>query len=611
MIAVVVNHLWQSTLFVLGAALLALVLRRCRPGVRYGIWLAASLKFLLPFALLAAAGDAAAGRLHLFLAPPKGLAAIAPVVEPLPQAFLSPAPPPSVVSSPLAAPAAAVPFDPAPVLLGVWAIGLAVVLGVWAARWSRVRAALRDASPMDMSAPVQVLSTPLLMEPGVAGFLRPVLVLPEGIAERLSPAQLDAIVAHELCHVRRRDNLTGALHMLVQALFWFHPLVWWLGARLVAEREQACDEAVVRAGHGREAYARGVIETCRHYLQSPLVCVSGVSGADLQQRVEAIMTHPESAPLSLAAKALLGAAATLALASPVAAGVLAAQSPAMSPAPAAPPASAAASARSDLPVAETQPAEAPRPIVLAQAQAKPQAPAPAAPPANPATDEVARRLAEQQQPRAVAPFDPARFDRYVGYYQLGPNAVFKISRDGPRFFTQLTGQGPVEIYPESDAKFFATVVAAQISFNVDANGAVTGLVLHQNGLEQPAPRIDEAKVKAAEAALAQRIASNTPAPGTEAIVRRVIESEEAGAPDYSDFGPGLLQAARSQQERMAALVKGWGPLVSIKFSGVTPQGMDRYTVTCQNAVFSTVITPLGPDGKVNGFAFVPYQPGAL
>ena len=69
-------------------------------------------------------------------------------------------------------------------------------------------------------------------------------------------------MAHEVCHVRRRDNLTAALHMLVEAAFWFHPLVWWLGARLVAERERACDEAVLRLGRRPEAYAEGILKVC-------------------------------------------------------------------------------------------------------------------------------------------------------------------------------------------------------------------------------------------------------------------------------------------------------------------------------------------------------------
>src|SRR5580765_2969518 len=105
-------------------------------------------------------------------------------------------------------------------------------------------------------ATLDVRSVPGLMEPGVVGVWRPVLLVPFDIVTSLTQAQLDAVVAHELCHVRRRDNLTAAIHMLVEAAFWFHPLVWWIGARLVDERERACDEVVMSlAGHDRRVYA--------------------------------------------------------------------------------------------------------------------------------------------------------------------------------------------------------------------------------------------------------------------------------------------------------------------------------------------------------------------
>ncbi|HEY3884210.1 MAG TPA: M56 family metallopeptidase, partial [Vicinamibacterales bacterium] len=65
-----------------------------------------------------------------------------------------------------------------------------------------------------------------MLEPGVVGIRRPILLLPDRIAECLTPEQLDAVVVHELCHVQRRDNLTATVHMFVEAVFWFHPLVW-------------------------------------------------------------------------------------------------------------------------------------------------------------------------------------------------------------------------------------------------------------------------------------------------------------------------------------------------------------------------------------------------
>ena len=96
--------------------------------------------------------------------------------------------------------------------------------------------------------PIRLLFSQDSVEPGIFGIVRPALVWPAGISQHPAPAHLEAIVAHEVWHVRRRENLAAAIHMVVEAFFWFHPLVWWLGTRLVEERERACDEEVLKLG---------------------------------------------------------------------------------------------------------------------------------------------------------------------------------------------------------------------------------------------------------------------------------------------------------------------------------------------------------------------------
>jgi TonB family protein len=160
------------------------------------------------------------------------------------------------------------------------------------------------------------------LEPGVFGTVSPVLVWPAGISERLSGTQLEAVLAHEIRHVLRRDNLTAAIHMLVEAVFWFHPLAWWLGARLVEERERACDEDVVESGSDRQAYAESILKVCEFCLASPLECMSGVAGGDLKKRMVYIMTERRSEKLDFARKLLLGAAGVAAVAAPVAYGLV-------------------------------------------------------------------------------------------------------------------------------------------------------------------------------------------------------------------------------------------------------------------------------------------------
>ena len=143
--------------------------------------------------------------------------------------------------------------------------------------------------------------------------------------KRLPPEQLQVILAHELCHVRFRDNLWSALHMLVNVVFWFHPVVWWIGAKMVQERERACDESVIRLGSSAEVYAQSIVNVCKFYLESPLPCASGVTGADLRQRIREIMTMRPSYRLTAVRRAALAAAGIAAIGLPTVIGYLRAQ----------------------------------------------------------------------------------------------------------------------------------------------------------------------------------------------------------------------------------------------------------------------------------------------
>jgi bla regulator protein BlaR1 len=327
------NHLWQSTVFAGIAGLLTFALRKNHARTRYWLWLIASVKFLIPFSLLAAVGSAlgwlTGGLTASRIARPGLSVVMEQISQPFPQLQSSAAVAATVLSH-------HVNLVPA-LLSAIWACGFVAVAISWWLRWRRARAAVRAGSPLDLEtalkANLPVLTSPAMLEPGVFGIFRPVLLLPQGITDRLAPAQLEAILAHELCHVRRRDNLAAAIHMVVEAIFWFHPLVWWVGARLVEEREHACDEEVLRLGSRPEIYAEGILQTCQFYLESPLVCMSGIAGADLKKRITRIMTLKLAKRLSFGRKALLAAAGIAALTGPVVFGLMnAPQSRAQSPA---------------------------------------------------------------------------------------------------------------------------------------------------------------------------------------------------------------------------------------------------------------------------------------
>ena len=224
--------------------LAALLLRNNAARVRCWLWTAASIKFLLPLSMLVSLGEQFQWR----TAP----AAVQPAVLFVMEDVLAPADVIAVVPASIPPAAPVWPW----LLLAAWCTGAAVVLVSWRRQWLPIRAALRRATPVKLDAKygagdLEVMSSPSMPEPAVVGIRRPRLVLPEGIVERLTPAQLRALIAHERCHIRYRDNLTAAIHMAVEAMFWFHPAVWWIESRLIDERERACDEAVLQSGIGR------------------------------------------------------------------------------------------------------------------------------------------------------------------------------------------------------------------------------------------------------------------------------------------------------------------------------------------------------------------------
>jgi uncharacterized protein (TIGR03435 family) len=310
MIPELANHLWQSTLFACVMGLLALMLRRNRAAVRHGLWLAASVKFLLPFSLLTGLGSQVEWRKAPLVLQPR-----LDVVEQISEPFAILASPARLLDK---RPSSRFPA----VLFSLWLCGFAANGLAWWRRWREVHAAWSTASPLPLNLPVPALLSSARLEPGVFGVFRPFLLLPEGLNEHLTPAQFEAIVAHELCHVRRRDNLSSAIHMVVEALFWFYPLVWWIRARLMEERELACDEEVLRMGSDPQDYAEGIVTVCKFYLKSPLVCVSGVTGSDLKRRVETIMLNRGAESMSIAKKLVLFAAGALAVTAPLIVGAM-------------------------------------------------------------------------------------------------------------------------------------------------------------------------------------------------------------------------------------------------------------------------------------------------
>ena len=327
------NHLWQSTLFVGIAGLLTLALRRNCARARYWLWLAASVKFLVPFSLLVGIGDflswsrsSAGTKEALYFAMEE-------VSQPFTQTTL-----PAISRAPFSVDFSGLIHLLPAILVSVWFCGVVMVLFVWWARWRRISEATRAAVPLregrevealrraerfaGMRQGIEVRLSQASLEPGIFGIIRPVLVWPHGISERLGDEHLESILAHEMWHVRRHDNLAAAMHMVVEAFFWFHPIVWWLGARMVEERERACDEAVLECGSKRQIYAESILKVCEFCVGSPLNCVSGVTGSDLKKRIAQIMSERAARQLDFSRRVLLSAFALAAVLVPIGFGLV-------------------------------------------------------------------------------------------------------------------------------------------------------------------------------------------------------------------------------------------------------------------------------------------------
>jgi beta-lactamase regulating signal transducer with metallopeptidase domain len=310
MIRALIDHLWQSTLF--GAAIwsITLALRSNSAAVRHGLWMMASLKFLVPFSALYLAG-AAAGlvtpvevqQASLF---GTAVQAAAPMISPSLSLSVAPSKDPSLLL---------------PAMFAAWAL-VALGLGVrWLRNWYAADRISRAARPAPGSLP-DACVTDADVEPAVARVINPVVLLPSALLGRLSPSQLDAVMAHEREHIARHDNLKAHLHSLVEALFWFHPLVWFISRQLMEERERACDEAVLDRGHDPGEYAAGILAVCRHCATSHERHAMAAIAGDLTTRIRNILgSRP---PLALGfTKAFLLSTCTLAVAAiPFAAGAM-------------------------------------------------------------------------------------------------------------------------------------------------------------------------------------------------------------------------------------------------------------------------------------------------
>jgi beta-lactamase regulating signal transducer with metallopeptidase domain len=187
----------------------------------------------------------------------------------------------------------------------IWAIGAAIALARLASAWRRAHmlasSGIRDAGEavrqmvatlrIECGIPreVCVARSSVADVPMVLGWRRPIILLPDAAVLTLSRAQLRAILAHELAHVRRRDGLINLLQLVADGMLFFHPPARWLSRRIRVEREYWCDDAAISASD-RAVYARALasLEDAR---PNCVIAVAAVSGT-LVDRIARIADRP-------------------------------------------------------------------------------------------------------------------------------------------------------------------------------------------------------------------------------------------------------------------------------------------------------------------------------
>jgi CubicO group peptidase (beta-lactamase class C family) len=213
----------------------------------------------------------------------------------------------------------------------------------------------------------------------------------------------------------------------------------------------------------------------------------------------------------------------------------------------------------------------------------------------------------QPSERSVTKADPKVLDGYLGAYALAPSAILTVTREGDRMYAQLTGQPKFEIFPKGDREFFLKEVDAQLTFDVDADGKATRVTLHQNGMDQAAPRLSEAESERAaesQAAAAKRFQDQKQDPRTEAVLRRLVDELRRGQPDYDQMTPAFAGVTRQQLPQIQPAIQQLGAIQSLTFKGVGEGGLDIYEAKFENGGLEVRIA-LGDDGKIQAVGLRP------
>ena len=292
---VLVHFVWQGTVIGVGAALLLRACRQQQASMRYLVACGAMIAMLVGVALTAALVDAPAAE------------ATSPsvAVRVTSNGTVDVLLPILIESSHAASPLSIFPLEPLlPWIVSAWLAGVLLLLARVVAGWWRVRrlhqralssmrstwqhAADQLAGRLGLARVVRIVELSGVDVPLVVGCLRPIVVLPIAAMAHLTAAQIEAILAHELAHIRRHDYLVNLMQTLAETLLFYHPAVWWLSARIRDEREHCCDDVAVAACGDAAGYAAALTEL-EAWRTGELSLAAAATGGSLLNRVRRIL----------------------------------------------------------------------------------------------------------------------------------------------------------------------------------------------------------------------------------------------------------------------------------------------------------------------------------
>lgn len=143
---------------------------------------------------------------------------------------------------------------------------------------------------------VELVESAMVRTPMVVGHLKPMILFPMGVINRLSPEEVEAILAHELAHVLRKDYIFNILQSVIEALFYYHPAVWWLSSQIGNERESACDEIAINLIQSKMNYARALvaIQEMAYFPMTPALAFAGQRKSQFLIRMQRILNQPNN-----------------------------------------------------------------------------------------------------------------------------------------------------------------------------------------------------------------------------------------------------------------------------------------------------------------------------